>query len=87
MRSISYMDYETLYVDIGKELLGFEAEILRLYEACYEKEGIKKETLKIYGGNKETFTQSFINLCLQRGIFFLCLLIASGDAEEHRSLY
>ena len=54
MRSISYMDYETLYVDIGKELLGFEAEILRLYESGYEKEGIKQETLKIYGGNYAT---------------------------------
>ena len=54
MRSISYMDYETLYVDIGKELLGFEAEILRLYESGYEKDGIKKETLKIHGGNYAT---------------------------------
>lgn len=54
MRSVVVDDQETLYVDIGKEFLGFEAEILRLYEAGFEKEGIKRETLKIHGGNYAT---------------------------------
>ena len=54
MRSVVVDDQETLYVDIGKEFLGFEAEILRLYEAGFEKEGIERETLKIHGGNYAT---------------------------------
>tara|TARA_B100001057_G_scaffold474931_1_gene541126 strand:+ start:58 stop:309 length:252 start_codon:yes stop_codon:yes gene_type:complete len=54
MRSILVDNQKTLYADIGKEFYGFEAEILRLYESGYEKEGIKQETLKIHGGNYAT---------------------------------
>ena len=62
MKSVFVNNQKTLYADIGKEFLGFQAEILRLYESGFDKEEIKSETHKIYGGNYEThrvFTVSF----------------------------
>lgn len=62
MRSILVDNEETLYAEIGKEFSGFQAEILRLYTNGFDKEEIKSETHKIYGGNYEThrvFTVSF----------------------------
>ena len=62
MRSTTVDNQKTLYADIGKEFLGFQAEILRLYTNGFDKKEIKSETHKIYGGNYEThrvFTVSF----------------------------
>ena len=54
MKSVFVNNSKTLYVDIGKEFLGFQAEILRLYTNGFDKEEIKSETHKIYGGNYAT---------------------------------
>jgi KaiC/GvpD/RAD55 family RecA-like ATPase len=58
MRSISVVGHETLYVDIGKEFIGIEAEILRLNDLNLDKAEIKMETHKLYG-EKYASTKSF----------------------------
>ena len=62
MRSISVMGHETLYVDIGKEFIGIEAEILRLNDLNLDKAAIKMETNKLYGekyASAKSFDVSF----------------------------
>jgi hypothetical protein len=62
MRSISVVGHETLYVDIGKEFIGIEAEILRLNDLNLDKAEIKMETHKLYGekyASAKSFDVSF----------------------------
>ena len=64
MRPTSINGFETMYVDIGKDITGMEADIIRLYEVNPIKDEVKKETYDLYKENYATF-KSF-NVCFNR---------------------
>ena len=62
MRSISVLDYETLYVDIGKELSDLELEIITLSKQGQQKDNIRDNIFKTHGqhyNNKKSFNVVF----------------------------
>ena len=62
MRSISIMDYETLYVDIGKELSDLENKIISLAKQGQQKDNIRDSIYKTHGqhyNNKKSFNVVF----------------------------
>ena len=83
MRSISVMDYETLYVDIGKELSDLENEIISLSKQAHQKDNIRDNTFKTHGqhyNNKKSFNVVFgrkWNSLLEQGF------LASGQQDNN----
>ena len=62
MRSVSVDGFETLYVDIGKELSNFENEIIALAKQGQIRENIRDNTYKTHGqqyNNKKSFNVVF----------------------------
>lgn len=64
MRPANIDGFETMYVDIGKDITGMEADIIKLYELKPIKDEVKKETYDLYKENYATF-KSF-NVCFNR---------------------
>jgi hypothetical protein len=60
MRSINVDGFETLYVDIGKELSDLENDIISLFKQGLSRDNIRDNTYKTHGQQYNTKKSYFV---------------------------